>query len=44
MHPGPEIGQRAIRLTGTVVKKASYCQQGIVLINITWIYTDQACR
>ena len=40
----PEIGQRAIRLTGTTAKKVSYCNQGIVLTNITWTYTDQACR
>jgi len=40
----PEVGQRAIRLTGTVVRKASYCQQGIVLANISWTYTDQTCR
>ena len=39
----PEIGQRAIRLTGTATKKLSYCQQGIVLANITWTYTDQKC-
>lgn len=40
----PEIGQRAVQLSGTPVKKASYCQQGIVLINITWTYTNQPCR
>lgn len=40
----PEIGQRAIRLTGTRAKKLSYCQQGVVLTNITWTYTDQPCR
>jgi hypothetical protein len=40
----PAIGQRAIRLTGTPSRKASYCQQGIVLDNITWVYTDQTCQ
>ena len=40
----PEIGQRAIRLTGTPTRKLSYCQQGIVLDNITWSYTDQNCK
>ena len=40
----PEIGQRAIRLTGTPTRKLSYCQQGIVLDNITWSYTDQTCK
>ena len=40
----PEIGQRAVRLTGTPTRKLSYCQQGIVLDNITWSYTDQNCK
>jgi hypothetical protein len=40
----PEIGQRAIRLTGTPTRKLSYCQQGIVLDNITWSYTEQNCK
>jgi len=40
----PEIGQRAIRLTGTATKKLSYCQQGVVLSNIAWTYTDQKCK
>ena len=40
----PEIGQRAIQLTGTPVKKLSYCQQGVVLTNITWTYTNQSCK
>jgi hypothetical protein len=40
----PEIGQRAIRLTGTPTRKLSYCQQGIVLDNIAWSYTDQNCK
>jgi hypothetical protein len=39
----PNIGQRAIRLTGTKTKKASYCMQGIVLDNISWTYIDQKC-
>jgi len=39
----PEIGQRAIRVTGTKTNKVSYCQQGVVLANITWSYTDQKC-
>jgi hypothetical protein len=42
--PRPEIGQRAIRLTGTTTRKPSYCQQGIVLDKITWSYTDQNCK
>ena len=41
--PRPAIGQRAIRLTGNKTRKVSYCQQGIVLDNIAWSYTDQNC-
>jgi hypothetical protein len=40
----PQPGQRAIRLSGTTTRKASYCQQGVVLENIVWSYTDQACK
>ena len=40
----PAVGQRAIRLTGTVTKKISYCQQGIVLDNISWSYTERTCQ
>jgi len=40
----PDIGQRAIRLTGTPTKKVSYCQQGIILDNIAWSYTEQNCK
>ena len=43
-NPAPAIGQRAIRLTGTRSTRASYCQQGVVLTNISWIYTNQPCR
>jgi hypothetical protein len=40
----PQLGQRAVRLSGTTSRKASYCQQGVVLENIVWSYTDQACK
>ena len=40
----PQPGQRAVRLTGTTSRKASYCQQGVVLENIAWSYTEQACK
>jgi hypothetical protein len=40
----PEPGQRAIRLSGTTTRKSSYCQQGVVLENIVWSYTDQNCK
>jgi hypothetical protein len=40
----PQLGQRAIRLSGTTSRKASYCQQGVMLENIVWTYTDQVCR
>lgn len=39
----PNVGQRAVRLTGTKTKKASYCMQGIVLDNISWTYIDWKC-
>ena len=42
--PLPAVGQRAIRVTGTLTRKASYCQQGIVLDNVSWTYTDQNCK
>jgi hypothetical protein len=40
----PDIGQRAVRLTGTTSRKLSYCQQGIALDNIAWSYTEQNCK
>ena len=40
----PQPGQRAVRLSGTMSRKASYCQQGFVLENIVWSYTEQACK
>ena len=40
----PEIGQRAISVTGTRVNRDHFCKQGIVLSNITWTYTTQSCR
>ena len=40
----PQLGQRAIRLSGTTSRRVSYCQQGVMLENIVWTYTDQACR
>ena len=42
-NPRPNIGQRAVRLTGTKVRRAHKCQQGTVLANITWSYVDQKC-
>jgi hypothetical protein len=39
----PNIGQRAIRLTGTKTRKVSYCMQGVVLDRISWTYIDQKC-
>jgi hypothetical protein len=40
----PQPSQRAIRLSGMTSKKTSYCQQGVVLENIVWSYTDQNCK
>ncbi len=40
----PQLGQRAVRLSGTVSRRVHYCQQGVVLDNIVWSYTDQNCK
>ena len=40
----PEIGQRAISVTGYRVNREHFCKQGIVLTNITWTYTSQSCK
>ena len=40
----PQPRQRAVRLSGTMSRKASYCQQGFVLENIVWSYTEHACK
>ena len=40
----PEIGQRAISVTGYRVNRDHFCKQGIVLTNITWTYTNQSCK
>ena len=40
----PEIGQRAISVTGYKVNRDHFCKQGIVLANITWTYTNQSCK
>lgn len=40
----PEIGQRAISVTGYKVNRDHFCKQGIVLTNITWTYTNQSCK
>ena len=37
----PEIGGRAISVTGTRVNRDHYCRQGVVLANISWSYTNQ---
>jgi hypothetical protein len=39
----PEIGQRAIQVTGIRSNRLSPCQQGVVLKNVAWTYTDQKC-
>jgi len=40
----PEIGTRAITVTGIRVNRNHYCKQGVVLANVTWTYTNQNCR
>jgi hypothetical protein len=41
--PRPRLGERMIRLRGTVTDKASICGQGIVLDRIRWTRTRQRC-
>lgn len=41
--PRPRLGERMIRLRGTVTDKVSICGQGIVLERIRWTRTRQRC-
>jgi hypothetical protein len=41
--PRPRLGDRMIRLRGTVTDKVSICGQGVVLERIRWTRTRQRC-
>jgi hypothetical protein len=41
--PQPRSNDRLIRLSGIKTKKLGICQQGIILSNIIWTYTDEPC-
>ncbi len=41
--PRPRVGERMIRLRGTVSDKVSICGQGIALDRIRWTRTRQRC-
>jgi hypothetical protein len=41
--PKPGIG-RAVWLRGTKLSKLGVCQQGIILDDIRWSYTEGKCR
>ena len=42
-RPRPRIGYMAIRLSGTKSNKLGICQQGLILEDIQWSYTNQKC-
>ncbi len=41
--PRPRLGERMIRLRGTVSDKLSICGQGVVLDRVRWTRTRQRC-
>ena len=41
--PRPAIG-RAVHLTGTKSSRLGICQQGIILDDIRWSYTEEKCQ
>jgi hypothetical protein len=44
-EPKPDPAKRlAVRLSGTIVNKISFCQQGPILEEIKWSYTKMRCR
>lgn len=42
-EPKPSVG-RVVRLRGTKSGKLGVCQQGIILDDIQWSYTEGKCR
>jgi hypothetical protein len=44
-EPKPDPAKRlVVRLSGTIVNKISFCQQGPILEEIKWSYTKMRCR
>jgi hypothetical protein len=42
--PRPRAGYLAVHLTGTKSHKLGICQQGAILENIHWTYTNERCH
>ena len=43
-QPKPDPAKRlVVRLSGTIVNKISFCQQGAILEDIKWSYTKMRC-
>jgi hypothetical protein len=43
-RPRPRIGYMAIRLSATKSSRLGICQQGIILEDIVWSYTNENCE
>ena len=41
--PRPRVDYLAVRLSGTKSHKLGICQQGVILEEIEWSYTDEKC-
>jgi hypothetical protein len=41
--PRPRVGYLAVQLSGTKSKKVGICQQGVILEDIQWSYTEKKC-
>jgi hypothetical protein len=43
-RPRPRAGYMAIRLSATKSSKLGICQQGVILEDIQWSYTNEKCE
>jgi hypothetical protein len=43
-RPRPRVGYMAIRLSATKSNKLGFCQQGVILEDIQWTYTNEKCE
>jgi hypothetical protein len=43
-RPRPRVGYMAIRLSATKSSKLGICQQGVILEDIQWSYTNERCE
>jgi hypothetical protein len=44
VRPRPRVGYMAIRLSATKSSRLGICQQGIILEDIQWSYTNDKCE